>query len=154
MIDKLLNSSQREMETIKYTSYGAVPFIRKSGEILFLIISHGSGHWGFPKGHQKLNETPVETARRELYEETGVKEAVFHEDIHFDEHYKFKESGQNYDKTVTYFLAEVKEDNAHTPKVFQQEIKETRWVSFKEGMKTLTFEAARVVLKSAHNNII
>ena len=33
----------------------------------------GAAVWGFPKGHPKRSETPVETAKREVREETGLE---------------------------------------------------------------------------------
>ena len=39
-----------------------------------LLIRHkNGGHWGFPKGHVEDRETEEETARREIWEETGLK---------------------------------------------------------------------------------
>ena len=44
----------------------------------FLVIQHPTesndvkGHWDFPKGHVEDNETELETATRELQEETGI----------------------------------------------------------------------------------
>ena len=44
----------------------------------FLVIQHSTesndvkGHWDFPKGHVENNETELETAIRELQEETGI----------------------------------------------------------------------------------
>ena len=44
----------------------------------FLLIQHPTksngdeGHWDFPKGHVEGNETELETAKRELIEETGI----------------------------------------------------------------------------------
>ena len=46
----------------------------------FLIIQHSTesnelkGHWDFPKGHVEENETELETASRELKEETGIED--------------------------------------------------------------------------------
>ena len=43
----------------------------------FLVIQHSTesneveGHWDFPKGHIENNETELETATRELHEETA-----------------------------------------------------------------------------------
>lgn len=52
-------------------SFGVIP-IRPNGDIL--IIQDGHGNWGFPKGHPDKNEdVPKETAKRELFEETGLK---------------------------------------------------------------------------------
>ena len=44
----------------------------------FLLIQHPTksngdeGHWDFPKGHVEGSETELETAKRELIEETGI----------------------------------------------------------------------------------
>lgn len=35
--------------------------------------SHAEGQWGFPGGHLELNESFEECAKREVFEETGVK---------------------------------------------------------------------------------
>ena len=37
-----------------------------------LLIKHNSGHWDFPKGHVEGEESEVETAIREVKEETGL----------------------------------------------------------------------------------
>ena len=50
-------------------SYGM--FAVCEGKVLVLQHRNG-GHWSFSKGHPKRHETPIETASRELYEETGL----------------------------------------------------------------------------------
>ena len=39
--------------------------------------------WSFPKGHVDKDETPLETAKREVYEETGIK------DVYLEQLYSF-----------------------------------------------------------------
>ena len=47
-----------------------------SGKVLLLRhpsnSSHGGGHWDFPKGHIDEGESEIQTALRELEEETGI----------------------------------------------------------------------------------
>ncbi len=132
-----------------YTSYGTVPILKKDGEILFLIVKHAEGHWGFPKGHQDFGETPLQTAERELFEETGITNADIRENVRFEERYRYEMEGETFDKTVVYFLAEAKNGENRTPDDFEKEIPEIRWVSFEEGMKMLTFEESKEILKAA-----
>ena len=62
----------------------------------FLIIQHSNesnelkGHWDFPKGHVEDNESELETAVRELQEETGIDDFKliknFRQKITYDVH--------------------------------------------------------------------
>ena len=54
-------------------SCGVVLF--NSGKVLLLrhsSISSRGGHWDFPKGHIEDGESEIQTALRELEEETGI----------------------------------------------------------------------------------
>ena len=51
---------------------GAVMFTEKDGERRYLLIKNNSGHIGFPKGHIDYGENELETAKREVFEETGL----------------------------------------------------------------------------------
>lgn len=44
--------------------------VNPNNEIL-VVRNVASGMWGFPKGHQEPGELPIDTALRELEEETG-----------------------------------------------------------------------------------
>jgi 8-oxo-dGTP pyrophosphatase MutT (NUDIX family) len=39
---------------------------------VLLVLGRSSGKWSFPKGHAYDFEAPVDCARRETYEETGI----------------------------------------------------------------------------------
>lgn len=58
-------------------SCGAVVFTRENGHILFAIVQEQSGAYSFPKGHMESNETEMETAHREILEETGLNPVFF-----------------------------------------------------------------------------
>ena len=54
-------------------SCGAIVYRKYHGNTEILLIKHiNSGHWSFPKGHVEAGETEVETARREIMEETSI----------------------------------------------------------------------------------
>jgi 8-oxo-dGTP pyrophosphatase MutT (NUDIX family) len=51
--------------------YGAI-CLDSFGNVL-LVKGRRSQKWSFPKGHIKCGELPVDCAKRELFEETGVR---------------------------------------------------------------------------------
>ena len=53
-------------------SSGAIVFHPSTDYILMVRSKVGRRGWGFPKGHIHQNEDPVETAKREVEEETGL----------------------------------------------------------------------------------
>jgi 8-oxo-dGTP pyrophosphatase MutT (NUDIX family) len=43
----------------------------------YLLLHHTSGHWDFSKGDIESGEDDLNTARREIYEETGISDIEF-----------------------------------------------------------------------------
>ena len=70
-------------------SAGAIVY-RKEKEPMFLLLHYEMGHWDFPKGNIEANEKDLETVKREIQEETGIKDIEFLKD--------FKEKIQYYYK--------------------------------------------------------
>ncbi|HRX63739.1 MAG TPA: NUDIX domain-containing protein, partial [Candidatus Absconditabacterales bacterium] len=89
-------------------SYGIVPiYVNERGENEFLVIhqktKHGS-YWGFPKGHMEKGENEIQAAKRELYEEVGIKDIEILENKSFETQYFFEENGEKIDKTSKYWI--------------------------------------------------
>lgn len=86
-------------------SCGAIVYRKSHGNTEILLIKHiNSGHWSFPKGHMENGETEIETAIREIKEETSVNvmiDPTFRETVS----YFPKRDTQ---KTVVYFIARAK----------------------------------------------
>lgn len=132
-------------------SYGIVPLRRQSsGDWEVLLVLHQKGFWAFPKGHAELNESPEETASRELHEETGLKVVQFLALKPFSEHYVFHFQGEPIHKTVIYFAALV-EGSIH---VQIEEIQDCQWFSFQGAEQQITFKESKSVLKSIINSLI
>lgn len=53
-------------------SCGVVPYRMFDGQVQYLLLMQHNGTWSFPKGHTEPGETELETALRELQEETGL----------------------------------------------------------------------------------
>mgnify|MGYP002764401465 CR=1 FL=1 len=103
-------------------SCGAIVYRKSHGNIEILLIKHvNSGHWSFPKGHVEGTETEVETAKREIKEETAIDvliDPTFRETVS----YFPKRDTQ---KTVVYFIARAKNYDFFPQ---AEEISEIRWV--------------------------
>ena len=68
-------------------SCGVILYTDKNGFREYVLIMEPSGTYGFPKGHIKRNETELECALRECFEETGIKPEImpnFKRTIHYN----------------------------------------------------------------------
>ncbi len=132
-------------------SCGVVLF--NSNNVLLLQYAAGqkegnwnlTGHWDFPKGHVDKGETEIETATRELEEETGIKDIVFLDKFRKTINYTFQRGDRKIGKEVVFFIAKtiVKEVN------LSHEHVDYEWLDFKSALKRLTYDNARSVLKEA-----
>lgn len=54
---------------------GVGVMVTKDNQVLMLkrLGTHGRGEWSFPGGHLEYSEKAIEAAKRELFEETGLK---------------------------------------------------------------------------------
>lgn len=124
-------------------SCGAIVYRRFHGNIEILLIKHNnSGHWSFPKGHVEGEETEVETARREIKEETGLDvmiDQTFRETVS----YSPKRDTQ---KIVVYFLALARNYDFIRQ---EEEISEIRWVDIGRAARLLTYENDKTIIAKA-----
>jgi len=126
-------------------SYGVVPIRYRSGVREFLLVQHKHGaHWAFPKGHAEAGETPIQSAKRELVEETGLIHVALRASPAFEESYYSIKKGVTYDKTVTYYMGDVLIDE----KVVVQaaEVSDYAWLPFEKAVKRITYPASQELL--------
>jgi len=116
-------------------SFGIIPLRLVENKWETLLVKHQKGHWAFPKGHPEPNESPQDTASRELKEETGLQVTQFFPLDSLKEFYIFKREGTLVEKHVTYFLAEV--EGEVTLQI--EELEDFRWISLQEAAKLATF---------------
>ena len=132
--------------TNKLQSFGIIPLYKDGKEILTVIVKHKQGHWGLPKGTPAVGEYPLQTALRELKEETGIENIELVKDISFKEQYHFSQAGENFSKEVIYYLGWVKERPKEA--VPFDDIAEIKWLPLSDARKSLTYpEAKRVILQ-------
>lgn len=127
-------------------SAGAIIYRKINNKRKFLIVqSLWHRTWGFPKGHLQGDETNLQAAHREVFEETGLKPDFLS---------KFKTSliypvASGQDKTVTLFLAQF--DENQTPTWQPEEIVDGKWVDLEVAEKMLSRPALVDCLKKANN---
>jgi bis(5'-nucleosidyl)-tetraphosphatase len=130
-------------------AFGVIPVLRKDEDTLFLLIQHNAGHWAFPKGHAERGESEIETALRELGEETGITDVELDTRRVFEERYTktFRGDARRLvRKTVRYFIGTVASSRV---KVQAEEIKDHRWVTSDEARKLITYSESRKMLEEA-----
>ena len=125
-------------------SCGVLPYRVKDGRLQFLLVFETrSKCWSLPKGHIEAGETDVQTALRELYEETGLTAKLDTTRVASIE-YPISSFAR---KQVDFFLGEVE----GTPRVREGEIERFKWVSTDELRDYLfpdTYEACKALLMS------
>lgn len=126
-------------------SCGAVVFMKK-GNVLYLLLRYGAGHWDFVKGNMELNEHERDTAIRELEEETGIVDAHFIESFREKICYFYRRQGTTVRKEVVFFLiqsneAEIKLSCEHIG---------YDWSDYQKAREKLTFRNAKEVLWKAN----
>ncbi len=127
------------------TSCGAIVYTQRDDQYLFVIVQEQSGAYSFPKGHMEGRETEMETARREIFEETGLR-PVFAEGFRETDGYELKEKPGTR-KQVVYFLAEC----ADEPMAAQQgEIRKIELLPYEQAIKRFEWEGSRRVLTAAY----
>tara|TARA_B100000123_G_C25595456_1_gene368994 strand:- start:250 stop:660 length:411 start_codon:yes stop_codon:yes gene_type:complete len=113
----------------------------------FLLIQHSvklgeKGHWDFPKGHIEGNETELETAKRELEEETGIREFKLVDGFKEKISYSIHKGPKVIMKEVTFFLAKSLTKNVR----LSSEHQNYKWLNFSSALDQLTYSNAKEVL--------
>ena len=111
-------------------SCGVVPYRMFDGQVQYLLLMQHNGTWSFPKGHTEPGETELETALRELQEETGLSAELIPES-RASLVYPLSELIH---KELVLYLGEVSGD----PSVQKTEIAYHKWVT-KDELKQLLF---------------
>lgn len=133
-------------ETVKMKtekSCGAVIFKRENGELYVLVIKHKKqGHYSFPKGHVEGSETEEETAKREIFEETGLRVSL---DMGFRYIVTYSPI-KGVMKDVIYFAASPVGGEL---KPQPEEVSEIKWIAAENAFDTVTFDNDRKLLSAA-----
>lgn len=126
-------------------SCGAIVFTRRNGQLLYVIVQEQGGAYSFPKGHMEGDETELETASREIFEETGLHPS-FIPGFRLQDEYALSEKPGTW-KRVTYFLAECGSE----PLIPREgEIKRILLLPYEEAISLFEHENPRRIFSEAH----
>lgn len=136
---------------MKDYSFGVIPIYKKDSAVQFLMICHIDGHWSFPKGGKEDGESDIETAMRELEEETGITKCQLLIDQEFFEQYSWTRESVVIDKTVKFFVGLV---DSKEIKIQESEITDYRWADYSEALKLATHPEAKKLIEEVYNSVI
>ncbi|MGD6809906.1 MAG: bis(5'-nucleosyl)-tetraphosphatase [Candidatus Bathyarchaeia archaeon] len=128
-------------------SCGAVVYLNKGSETLYLLLHYEAGHWDFVKGNVEANETEKETVVRELREETGITDAQFIDGFREEIEYYYRRQGETVHKEVIFYLMET---NTETITISFEHIGSI-WLNYSQAMEKLTFKNAKDLLQKAND---
>jgi 8-oxo-dGTP pyrophosphatase MutT (NUDIX family) len=143
---------------------GAVIF-RKSGSAIEYLLLRAYNYWDFPKGHVEENEDQVETAKREIYEESNLKNIAFvtkNKEKLFTETLPYGKKN----KIARYYLCLVSYEESQNvklkvnPEIGKPEHEQAIWVVYESAfkllndrMRTVLNWANKLIEGSLHDNI-
>ncbi|ODS33944.1 MAG: putative mutator protein MutT4 [Candidatus Scalindua rubra] len=123
----------------EFTHAGGIVIRRNKGTLHYLIVTAKKNpkHWVFPKGHIIVGETPEQTAKREVLEETGVEAKI----LDFVNTIKFKTRDEAI--MAKFYLMEYIAEKGDA------EDREKRWCTYDEALDLLSFEETRDLLRQS-----
>jgi ADP-ribose pyrophosphatase YjhB (NUDIX family) len=101
-----------------------------------LVVSQHGSAWSLPKGHIEKGEDPVAAARREIFEESGIKNITFVKELgSYQRHKMSRDGGEDTSelKTIYMFVFRTTQVDLHP---HDRENPEARWVR-KESVAAL-----------------
>lgn len=130
---------------------GAIIIRREGKHTYFLLLEYprvsdsSDTYWDLPKGHIEKGEKEIDTAKREVLEETGLNDVVIIDGFKEWIKYAFRAEGKLITKVVTFYLALTHEKNI----TISYEHTGYLWLPYKEALTKLTYDNAREILKKA-----
>jgi len=135
--------------TIKIVSAGGA--VLDAEDRVLILRRRVEGTWVLPKGRREEGETLMETALREVTEETGIVNLKIEREIGMVRYVFFwRPDDVNFKKTVHYFLMRLSDGGADIN--LEPDFSEHKWVDYPEAMKTLTFENDRRIVRGVLNH--
>ncbi len=132
------------------TSSGAILYNIENETIIFLLLHYFQGHWDFPKGNKEKGESDIDTALREVTEETGINDVTFLEGFKKEIFYKYKRNNHLISKKVVYFLAKSNSIDV----VLSSEHLDFVWEPYEDALRKITYKNSKEILSEGYKFLI
>jgi 8-oxo-dGTP pyrophosphatase MutT (NUDIX family) len=142
-------SPTRRARRAQAREFSAGGVVVRDGQVVVIVptrrAADGSRVLALPKGHVDPGERPLQTAAREVREETGI---LVGEPICElgESRYWYRRDGRTIGKSVAFFLFEhAGGDTAD----HDDEVEEVRWIALEEALTALSHQAEREMIELA-----
>lgn len=137
-------------------SAGAILFRRQGGRVWYVLLQYTArNHWTFPRGQIEEGERPIDAARREIEEETGISRVKFipgyKEMVHF--RYQWPPKTANAEQRLKFIVFYLGEVFTRTIKL-SDEHRNFVWAPYEKALKIIKHKNSRELLKKAHAKIM
>ncbi|MFH0970666.1 MAG: NUDIX domain-containing protein [Candidatus Diapherotrites archaeon] len=119
------------------------------GKKFLLLRPTRSRYWSAPKGRMEKGENEEQTARREVFEETGLKNIVFYPKFRRVNVYTMMREHGPIERHVIFFLGETKSGDVK----LSDEHNAFEWLGFEESIHRVKFPALKAIMFAAAKTI-
>ncbi len=131
-------------QTFKEFAAGVIVFRTMGTAREYLLLRSVRGHWEFPKGHLRTNETWIRAALRELKEEAGITDALTIPGFSRQIQYYFHDRRRGLvHKTVAFVITETRQTGVALSKEHDQ----AEFLPFEHALKRITHAGLRELLR-------
>lgn len=134
-------------------------FLTSAGGILFsldlkrvyLIKKIARNEWTLPKGHLEEGETPIDTAKREIHEETGLSNFIIMGNSPCNTvKYLFEDENGTNEKTVYFYSVIVLDDKITPTKEMEVEGLAGGWFDFQDALNITSLASVKETIIKAY----
>ncbi|WP_268912529.1 bis(5'-nucleosyl)-tetraphosphatase [Lentilactobacillus sp. SPB1-3] len=127
---------------------GAIVYQIRNNMVCYLLLQSAvDDFWGFPKGHIEAGEDLIDTAVREIFEETSLTTTI---DTGFQQSIEYDMKNGNH-KVVNFFVSRVPANVEVSEQ--EEEINSFGWFTFDRAYETVTYDNLRELLTAADKYI-
>jgi bis(5'-nucleosidyl)-tetraphosphatase len=129
---------------------GIIVYRKTSSGIKYLLLKHHKSGWGFSKGKIEKGESMQKASRRELLEETGLKNIIYIKEFSEKIEYTIrKKSNSKLKKIAQYFLVKAKKKKI----VLSDEHLDFQWVGYNKALRLLPYKNLKILINRANKLI-